>query len=266
MEAPRQAFLSGWDALFLLIGLHVTEAVVGAAIDAVARRLGWGEDLASIATLLLASAIVLALALRFTRTRFGDLLHASRASPAATAALLVPPVLALVPLLVLAITGVTDWLIAVSPLSAWEEELFASLGAHTLASVLLVCVLAPMTEELLFRGVVLRGFLARYPRWPAIAVSALLFGASHLNVYQFAVGLLMGLLLGWLYAGTRSLIPSIALHAAYNTCVTWLDQQEARPEFEPAWWQAGPWAWLAAVALAGLGLAALARLLRPRQA
>ena len=39
--------------------------------------------------------------------------------------------------------------------------------------------------------------------------------------------------LGWLYERTRSLIPCIALHAAYNACVTWLDMQEVPADAAP---------------------------------
>ena len=266
MHAPRHAFLSGWDALFLLVGLHFTEGVVGAVVDDFAPRFRWSEEAGSAITLLLASGIVFTLALRFTRTPLAMLLHGAPASPAATAALLVPPVLALVPALVLAVTVLTEWLLAVAPLSGWEEDLFASMSGDTLLAVLLVVVLAPVVEEMLFRGLLLRGFLARYPRWPAIAASALLFGASHLNIYQFAVGVLLGLPLGWLYERTRSLIPCIALHAAYNACVTWLDTQEVPADAGPAWWEATPAGWGAALLLATLGVATLQHILRSRRA
>lgn len=266
MPASRHAFLSGWDALFLLIGLHFTEAVVGALVDAALPRLGWSEDTGSAVALVLASALVFTLAMRFTRTGLRELLHPSRASPAATAALLIPAAIALVPAVVLVVTVLTDWLVAIAPLSPWEEDLFESMAGDTFAAVLLVCVLAPLTEEMLFRGLILRGFLARYARWPAIGASAVLFGASHLNIYQFAAALLLGLLLGWLYERSRSLIPCIALHAAYNAAVTWLDLQEARPGLEAAWWDPTPMAWLAAGSLAAAGVALLVRLLQPRPA
>jgi len=266
MESPRHAFLSGWDALFLLIGLHFTEGVVGAVVDRLAPRFGWSDDAGSAATLLVASTIVFTLALRFTRTPLGALFHGAAASPAAATALLVPPVLALVPALVLAVTVLTEWLLAVVPLAGWEEELFESMTGDTLLAILLVSVLAPVVEEMLFRGLILRGFLARYPRWPAIVASALLFGASHLNIYQFAVGVLLGLPLGWLYERTRSLIPCIALHAAYNACVTWLDLQEAPPEGAAAWWEATPATWTLALLLATLGVATLRRVLQLRRA
>jgi membrane protease YdiL (CAAX protease family) len=77
-------------------------------------------------------------------------------------------------------------------------------------------------EEMLFRGVILRAFLRRYPAGIAIVHSSAIFGLAHLNLYQFLVGLMLGLLLGWLYERTRSLWPCIALHGAYNSAVTFL--------------------------------------------
>lgn len=264
MHDSRHAFLSGWDALFILLGLHFIETLVGAVVDDYGPRLGLGETGMSVLTLLLASTVLFTLAMRFTRTGFAELLHASPAPPAAALAL-VPAVLALVPVLALGVTGVTDWLIAQVPLAAWEEELFASMSSDTVSAILLVCLFAPVVEEMLFRGLILRGFLARYAQWPAILASAVLFGASHLNIYQFMVGLMIGIPLGWLYARTRSLIPCIALHAGYNISVTWLDLQGAA-DAPVAWWEGSFAAWGVALALAALSGAALVRMLQPARA
>lgn len=263
VPASRHAFLSGWDALFILLGLHFAEVLVGAVLHDFRGRLGLDESGRSALTLLLASAVVFTLAMRFTRTGYRELFHASSSSSAvATAALLVVPVIALVPALVLLGSGLTELLVRIAPLSGWEQEMLDQLADDSLAAVVLVCVLAPVLEEMLFRGLILRGFLARYPRWPAILGSALLFGAAHLNLYQFAVCSLGGVLLGWLYERTRSLIPGIALHAAYNAAVTWAEWQQAKAPADP-WWDGSLLAWALALGLAGLSGLALARMLRP---
>lgn len=264
MKTGAHAFLSGWDALFILVGLHVAETVIASVLWDFHGLLGLDEPATAALTLLLASALVFTLAMRFTRTGWRELLHAGPASLAATAALLLLPVLALVPALVLAGTAVTDWLVALAPLSRREEELFESMAPTSLAALLLVCLLAPVLEELLFRGLILRGFLARYPRWPAIVGSALLFGAAHLNIYQFFVGLLIGVPLGWLYERTRSLLPCIALHAAYNGSLTWLElQREAGVE---VWWEGTLAGWSLALPLAAFAGWWLARILQPARA
>ena len=81
-------------------------------------------------------------------------------------------------------------------------------------------ILAPVAEELVFRGAILRSLMAyfnyRLP-WIPIVVSALLFGAVHGNVAQFANAFVMGLLLGWLYCRTHSIVLGVALHWVNNT-------------------------------------------------
>ena len=53
--------------------------------------------------------------------------------------------------------------------------------------------------------------------WCAILISALLFGAVHGNVQQFVHATLIGLLLGWMYYRTNSIVPGIVFHWINNT-------------------------------------------------
>ncbi len=85
---------------------------------------------------------------------------------------------------------------------------------------LVVCILAPLAEEVIFRGAVLRTMLEHWEgskRWTAIIISALLFGLAHMNPAQIPHAFLMGVLLGWIYERSRSLIPCVVLHCANNT-------------------------------------------------
>jgi hypothetical protein len=112
---------------------------------------------------------------------------------------------------------------AVLPPPRWLEELFEQLlfGERGLwASLVLVALIAPLSEELLFRGVVLRGFVARYPARRAIVLSALLFGASHFNPWQFGSATVFGLLAGWWLVRTGSLVPCLFGHALNNAVPT----------------------------------------------
>ena len=85
-----------------------------------------------------------------------------------------------------------------------------------LAGFIVVAGVGPLVEELLFRGVILGGLLSHYrARW-AIIGSAVLFGAAHVNPWQFVPAFAVGLLGGWLVVRTRSLWPSVALHMGYN--------------------------------------------------
>lgn len=81
-----------------------------------------------------------------------------------------------------------------------------------------VGLLAPVCEELVFRGAILRVLLQWTPRhWLAIAVSALLFSLVHANPAQMPHAFLIGLLLGWLYYRTDSVVPGVVYHWVNNS-------------------------------------------------
>ena len=83
---------------------------------------------------------------------------------------------------------------------------------------LAVGLVVPVAEELVFRGAILRSLLGWTGRhWVAIAVSAVLFAAVHFNPAQMPHALLVGLLLGWMYYRTGSVVPGVAFHWANNT-------------------------------------------------
>src|SRR5207248_10213234 len=103
------------------------------------------------------------------------------------------------------------------PAPAWILAPFVALfNESPLGGLFVVGLLAPVTEELFFRGFVLRGFLARYPAQLAIFASAVLFMVVHLNPWQSISALVAGLILGWLYLRTGSLLPCLLLHGLFN--------------------------------------------------
>lgn len=99
------------------------------------------------------------------------------------------------------------------------ERLFASLMKEPWGYVA-VGILAPLAEEIVFRGAILRTLLdmmSKKNHWVAIMISAAIFGVAHGNMAQFVNALLMGLILGWMYYRTKSLVPGILLHWVNNT-------------------------------------------------
>ena len=95
-----------------------------------------------------------------------------------------------------------------------------SVDMRILLALLVVCV-APFVEELVFRGVLLSGLASRMHIGWAMLFSAIVFGCVHLPDFKFAwypvpALVLLGLVLAWLRVRTRSLWPSITLHAANN--------------------------------------------------
>jgi hypothetical protein len=82
-----------------------------------------------------------------------------------------------------------------------------------------VVIIAPVIEELIFRGVIMHGFMRNYPKVVAIFVSALFFALFHLNPWQFPATFLLGLLLGWVMVVTRNIFACIIGHSINNLLV-----------------------------------------------
>ena len=78
-----------------------------------------------------------------------------------------------------------------------------------------VCLIAPITEELIFRGALLK-LLSPYGSKIAILISAVLFGAIHGNLQQFPSTFLAGLLFGFISVKTGTIFYSIILHMFNN--------------------------------------------------
>jgi uncharacterized protein len=107
-----------------------------------------------------------------------------------------------------------------------NDNLFHSLGVHrsqtgTVAALaVLVCVLAPIAEELLFRGFMFATLLRWRGPWVAATIVGLLFGTIHafgtpaLLLIQLAV---LGFLFSVVRWKTGSILPTIGLHAVNNS-------------------------------------------------
>jgi uncharacterized protein len=113
------------------------------------------------------------------------------------------------------------WIEAVLPMPPQVQDLFRRVleyhSATQLAGVIFFLILvAPVTEELMFRGLFLHRLAAGYGRRRAILGSALCFGVFHILPWQAVGAALVGIYLGWLVARTRSLFTSIAAHAVFN--------------------------------------------------
>lgn len=75
-------------------------------------------------------------------------------------------------------------------------------------------VLAPITEEIIYRGYLLNLWLANHRFWTAVCASSVAFGLMHFTNALFAT--VMGLFIALVYIKYRSLVLCIALHALYN--------------------------------------------------
>lgn len=259
----KAPFPSAPQAAWLLLAGLVLQYLLGAAFYDFRHVLGITYAQTGALVMLLANGILITAAIHIQGMSHRDLVHPSQASPMLTFVLLVPPVLLLIPLTLLLDTLLIETLQRWLPVSAWEQKAFSEMVEMTLPAFVATCLVAPVVEEMLFRGILLRSFLQRYPRGVAIGYSALFFGAAHLNIYQFLLAFLLGLLLGWLYERSRSLIPCIALHAAVNTSVVVLEVSNTSPASQDPF-EFTAMVWILAVVAAVVGAAILRRLLASR--
>ncbi len=107
-------------------------------------------------------------------------------------------------------------------------------------------VIAPVTEEVFFRGFLISGLLHNYSSTIAIVVSSLLFGLIHDNVWQSVPAIFMGVFIGWIFIITGNIWLCIGIHAFQNGLFSILEFAgvkftgmiypiESGVQFQPLW-------------------------------
>ena len=112
---------------------------------------------------------------------------------------------------------VLDWGLGYFNRSLEISEIFSfdKLGIETIIWGICVIIVAPITEEYIFRGVLLNG-LKRYGERFAIIATSVLFGLIHGNLYQGISVTLFAMLLAYITIKKESILPAIGLHMANN--------------------------------------------------
>ena len=103
------------------------------------------------------------------------------------------------------------------PLKDNLDSVFMGLSRNVVG-IIGLAFFGPLLEEVLFRGAI-QGALMRYfgRPWPAIILSALVFGIFHMNPIQIVYATLLGIVLGWIYYRTGSLLSVIVGHVLNNS-------------------------------------------------
>ena len=96
-----------------------------------------------------------------------------------------------------------------------NSEQFLSL--HPLLLIFFVGILAPVCEEVVFRGAIFGGMKKEGNVFKAILASGLLFGLLHMNINQASYAFVIGILLGFLVEATGSIFSSILFHVLVNS-------------------------------------------------
>lgn len=99
----------------------------------------------------------------------------------------------------------------------------SGLADLTLISTIATVVLAPICEEVVFRGLTMKILeKTNWKFWVVNILQALLFGIEHLNWVQGIYAFVLGLVLGYVCKKTDSLWGSILAHAVFNASGTWI--------------------------------------------
>lgn len=133
-----------------------------------------------------------------------------------------------------------------------------------ITALLTFVLVAPVTEELLFRGWLMQDLKTRYGTAPALVWSSVVFGLAHVGLPQAVpYAILGGLVLGAVALRTRSTLASIAMHAGVNALPLLLPTALLRIEgfntLDSEVVHISPWLLLLSLAGAGTALAIIWR-------
>lgn len=81
--------------------------------------------------------------------------------------------------------------------------------------------IAPLVEEILFRGCILGALKKEMHPWVAIVISAVIFGVAHGTPIAIIYSTALGILMGWIAVTFNSVVPALYFHMAYNCAVAY---------------------------------------------
>lgn len=95
------------------------------------------------------------------------------------------------------------------------QDSISNRNIFVLGGFAVIC--APLLEEMLFRGVIFRGFMKSMPPWAAMLLSGAIFSLAHVNAATFGAIWFLGCAFAWLYRRTGTILASMFVHSAFNT-------------------------------------------------
>jgi membrane protease YdiL (CAAX protease family) len=107
-------------------------------------------------------------------------------------------------------------LISDIPMPDFINDAFEELAVSPIILILSVAVVAPIYEEVVFRGILLKGMAKKINPAIALVVSALFFALVHMNIPQGINAFLLGIVIGAIYLKTGSIYLSIFAHFTNN--------------------------------------------------
>lgn len=144
----------------------------------------------------------------------------------------------------------------------FEKAMEQIMDAPVWITLISVSVFAPLFEEWLCRGMVLRGLLQKTHPASAILVSAAFFAVLHMNPWQALPAFLLGILFGYVYYKTGSLKLTMLMHCVNNTMAVVFSKIPSLEEAEGFADVLSPWAYAGVLVACVAFVAATAVVLR----
>lgn len=203
----NEAFVKSLKLLLLLVVLYIATLIIGTILGSVFDNIEITKWTMVIGFMLIA---VLFFGKSYVNLSFGSI-ERRMVWPAIGMSVLIAVAQMLVTISVLSLLDV-DYFYQGEEMER-RQQLFSGI-----AGALFVVVSGPIIEEICFRGLLLDGLLkTRCRPWIAILISAVAFGLFHGLWAPFVTATLFGLLAGWLYWRTGSIIPGLIIHIANNS-------------------------------------------------
>ncbi|BDD07809.1 hypothetical protein FUAX_02410 [Fulvitalea axinellae] len=137
--------------------------------------------------------------------------------------------------------GVTIPIASLIPMPEIFKQAFSQMAQNKgLFGFLTVVIVAPVLEEFIFRGVILKGLLKKYSPHKSILLSSFLFGIMHFNPWQFVTAMVIGVFSGWVFYKTKKLSLSILIHVVNNALAfvpLYFMQQDSASQMDLSWMQ-----------------------------
>ena len=106
-----------------------------------------------------------------------------------------------------------------------------------IAGILHSCIIVPIVEEIGFRGIFLAGLLkSRCRPWLAILITAIVFALFHMSLVKIISTFGFGIIIGWLYWRTGSIIPGIVIHIVNNSLCIVFAFKDLSIDSLAIWW------------------------------
>lgn len=129
----------------------------------------------------------------------------------------------LITLSLFALNVVIDPISDLMKMPQWFKDAMGSMmGGNIWCTIMAVCILAPLCEEFVCRGIILRGLAYNLNPTKAILWSSLIFAVLHMNPWQAIPAFILGMFIGWVYYKTHSIWSAIFLHCLNNSFSTFI--------------------------------------------